>query len=614
MISRYLKPHSICTRWFSEPLRFLILDGRTFLPNKHGYPVLLKTHQELISLYMKLNNTPWILMSGVHPIPGVENPDASFTAADGLLNEDESADPTLALPTPSEADQVRHRKKMAIRMGTPLGRLNYIRHLQRTQPPPSTVERLGAGYQDYLQAPLQPLAHNLESLTYEVFEQDPVKYDLYGQAIRQALIDWRQQGKPASGPDGRIVVAVVGAGRGPLVTRALQASETTQNPIDLWALEKNPNAFVLLQHHNDKNWSNQVSLVKSDMRSWKGPSRHQNFGWVLDQGADQATAGAPSDHQNSSDPIQGQNFGHSIPSTHRGREHYPIDILISELLGSFADNELSPECLDGILPLLNKTHGISIPHSYTAYLTPIATPKLHAAISARSTHDADAANTPWVVMLQAFNYLSATPAERAQAPRRSVEPTATSASTNDETRPSADPASKFAPPIPNVLPAWSFTHSPADPPAPDLLNDHNSRHAHLTFGLKDRAVCHGLVGYFEAVLYEGGSDRGGGNGIDGSGSTSPKIELSTHPIFTHRKSPGMMSWFPIFFPLKTPFYTPDHSSLEVEMWRKTDGRSVWYEWWVEGWSNVGDVGGGSGQRVRLGVSEVGSSKGEACLM
>lgn len=25
----------------------------------------------------------------------------------------------------------------------------------------------------------------------------------------------------------------------------------------------------------------------------------------------------------------------------------PVDILISELLGSFGDNELSPECLDG---------------------------------------------------------------------------------------------------------------------------------------------------------------------------------------------------------------------------------------------------------------------------
>jgi len=31
-----------------------------------------------------------------------------------------------------------------------------------------------------------------------------------------------------------------------------------------------------------------------------------------------------------------------------------VDILISELLGSFGDNELSPECLDGAQTVLNR--------------------------------------------------------------------------------------------------------------------------------------------------------------------------------------------------------------------------------------------------------------------
>lgn len=31
-----------------------------------------------------------------------------------------------------------------------------------------------------------------------------------------------------------------------------------------------------------------------------------------------------------------------------------IDILVSELLGSFGDNELSPECLDGAMRLLKR--------------------------------------------------------------------------------------------------------------------------------------------------------------------------------------------------------------------------------------------------------------------
>jgi protein arginine N-methyltransferase 5 len=36
-----------------------------------------------------------------------------------------------------------------------------------------------------------------------------------------------------------------------------------------------------------------------------------------------------------------------------------VDILISELLGSFGDNELSPECLDGAQRVMNR-----IPHLY----------------------------------------------------------------------------------------------------------------------------------------------------------------------------------------------------------------------------------------------------------
>lgn len=51
------------------------------------------------------------------------------------------------------------------------------------------------------------------------------------------------------------------------------------------------------------------------------------------------------------------------------------DILVSELLGSFGDNELSPECLDGAQKFLREG-GISIPQSYTSFLQPITTAKL----------------------------------------------------------------------------------------------------------------------------------------------------------------------------------------------------------------------------------------------
>jgi len=37
---------------------------------------------------------------------------------------------------------------------------------------------------------------------------------------------------------------VVGAGRGPIVERALKASERANRKIKLYAIEKNPNAFI----------------------------------------------------------------------------------------------------------------------------------------------------------------------------------------------------------------------------------------------------------------------------------------------------------------------------------------------------------------------------------
>src|SRR5204862_532258 len=84
----------------------------------------------------------------------------------------------------------------------------------------------------------------------------------------------------------------------------------------------------------------------------------------------------------------------------------PIDILVSELLGSFGDNELSPECLDGVTHLLNPVHGISIPASYSAHLTPISAPRLHAEISTQMASNPAAPETPYVVMLHAIDFLS----------------------------------------------------------------------------------------------------------------------------------------------------------------------------------------------------------------
>ena len=494
-LPRLLPPVSVQARWYSEPVKLLTLSAETFTANVKGYPVLSNAHQALISRYIRLRSQPWFLLCDVGSLPQVP-----------IIVPGAAGDGGLSAP-------VFDKNNFPMLVGSTNGRqmkdltphLSYMRNLQSKQPSQTQIERFGAGYQDYLQAPLQPLTVNLESITYEVFEKDPIKYEWYEKAIARALHDWEEQGKLTSNPNGRVVVAVVGAGRGPLVARALRAAEAVAVEIDIWALEKNPNAFVLLQRHNETMWKNRVNLVKSDMRAWKGP-----FGHLVQRAAPPITdEGGPIGQAISPEPESSQNHSSSINSSEQsnnrsiGATHYSIDILISELLGSFADNELSPECLDGVQHLLNTTHGISIPASYSAHLTPIAAPKLHADILAQSASNPAAAETPYVVMLHAIDYLSTTTplpvASSAMSPKVSY---AASARQSIPVSPS---------PQPNILPCWTFQHpNPVLSPHPPTANAHNRRCCTLKFPVSNASTCHGLAGYFETTLYD-------------------RVELSTNP-------------------------------------------------------------------------------------
>lgn len=53
---------------------------------------------------------------------------------------------------------------------------------------------------------------------------------------------------------------VVGAGRGPLVRRALAAAKAGHRKIKIYAVEKNPNAVVTLQAQQDEDWGDQVGF------------------------------------------------------------------------------------------------------------------------------------------------------------------------------------------------------------------------------------------------------------------------------------------------------------------------------------------------------------------
>ncbi|RYP68965.1 hypothetical protein DL771_006387 [Monosporascus sp. 5C6A] len=534
-IPRMLPEAELQTRWFSEPLQYLTFGPGVFQTNKTGHPSLSRHHQDLIAKYMRLKHAPYFLLCDVGP-----ELEAAADASEAL-NPPSAADfPTLA---EAAAQSLRENKQKTLEHNAHAA---YLRHLERQQEPLSYLEQTTlTNFQDWLQSPLQPLSDNLESVTYEVFEGDPVKYWQYEQAITEALKDWSEEKKPTSSPEG-VVIAVAGSGRGPLVTRALQASEKTGVPVRVWAVEKNPNAYVYLLRQNQKEWGGRVTVVKTDMRAWKGP----------------LVPGPPGE-----DPVYGK-----------------VDILVSELLGSFGDNELSPECLDGIQHVLAPGHGISVPRSYTAHLSPIATPRIFADVRQRAETDpaSRAFDTPWVVQLYAVDFVAQRVPDRGRFQR-----------------------------------AWEFAH-PLPPAAVAAVearrqggvagggggsmaggvgaNDHNARHCRLTFVCRTRGVVHGLAGYFESVLYE-------------SAAGERRVELSTLPDNIGRKSRDMISWFPIFFPLKQPLYVPPDTELEVSMWRQTDDSKVWYEWMVEAYMWIGPS-----QRVKVGASDMCSSRKVACLM
>jgi len=195
---------------------------------------------------------------------------------------------------------------------------------------------------------------------------------------------------------------VVGAGRGPLVRASLRAAEAAKRTIKVYAVEKNPNAVITLQNMaGNLNWGDKVTIVDSDMRFWEAPEK--------------------------------------------------ADVLVSELLGSFGDNELSPECLDGAQRFL-KEDGVSIPASYTSYIAPIASSKLWNEV--KNWKDLKHFETPYVVKLHNINQL----AEAKQC--------------------------------------FYFEH-----PNKDEVID-NTRYTKLKFDVTGSSTIHGFAGYFETKLFD----------------------------------------------------------------------------------------------------------------
>ncbi|XP_005101573.1 protein arginine N-methyltransferase 5 [Aplysia californica] len=281
----------------------------------------------------------------------------------------------------------------------------YIDHLWQTQDPLDTVSQFAKGYEDFLQSPLQPLMDNLESQTYEIFEKDPIKYSQYQKAVYHALLD---RVPLEDRETTEIVIMVVGAGRGPLVRASIAAAiEAGCKLKKVYAVEKNPNAVITLENMKEEEWGSRVEVVSCDMRDWVAPEK--------------------------------------------------ADILVSELLGSFGDNELSPECLDGAQKYL-KDDGISIPEKYTSFLAPLQSSKL-------------------------YNEVRSSKAERGKPPEAPFEMPYVVRLHNCSV-------------LDTPKPVFTFTH----PNREEAID--NCRYASLDFTVQQDALVHGFAGYFDTNLYK----------------------------------------------------------------------------------------------------------------
>ena len=206
---------------------------------------------------------------------------------------------------------------------------------------------------------------------------------------------------------------VVGAGRGPLVEKTLKSAAKTSKFVRIFAVEKNTNAVITLNTIRDLRWggnkglpSGIVDVVSCDMRYWDAPHK--------------------------------------------------ADLVVSELLGSFGDNELSPECIDGVWKYVHEDT-ISIPCSYSSYLCPVQSHRLYSQLFIDKKVHTNPYEFGYVVHVRNA-YLIDEPKQ-----------------------------------------VFSFSHK-------DLTKDpktrDNTRSINLSFKAKLKTVCYGFVGYFDCCLFE----------------------------------------------------------------------------------------------------------------
>jgi len=391
--------------------------------------------------------------------------------------------------------------------------LTELRRVFANRPVLTAQSAFEASFRDLLNLPLQPLTDHLQALTYEVFERDPVKYHLYRLALRVALVRMAAE-RPAD--EGMVCVAIVGAGRGPLVHAVLLASEDVGIPVRILAIEKNPYALLTLHKLLKSRWLPRLEYVRRIRSEENANTTPDSSGDVESDSASKKKRLPPL--------FEIEVIGHDVREMSRETTGV-VDIIASELLGSFSDNELAPECLFTPEVRLLRPGGMCLPRKECNYVAPVSAPRIWQEIEAHNK--ASLLETPYVCRLHKYMH-----ADRPQE------------------------CFTFEHPLTTVT---SFS-SEAEQNELEIITSMQIRE--LRFTVQSDMIIHGLVGYFSTWLLE----------------NDDTTRMSTLPeTYSH----GMFSWFPMFFPLLKPLVARAGTSLKVSVARKRDGnKKIWYEWSV----------------------------------
>jgi type II protein arginine methyltransferase len=307
-----LPDESVMQKFATHNLKSIILPLSIFITNKNGYPVLSKLHQDYIKFLFN------------YKIEVIFYDDSDVLINNSMISNS--------------------NKKISYDLST-FNKIKdyclYICHLFKNHREFKNEDYIVFNYLDTFQIPLQPLRDNLQSQTYECFEEDNTKYDYYEMALNKALKNFKEKGflnlkneknleTENNSKISRVLTAcVLGGGRGPLVRKVVQSALsnnfTLGKNFKIYCVEKNRNAFNTLLNLKLKEPEifGHVNFIFSDMRNFH--------------------------------PVE------------------KLDIVVSELLGSFGDNELSPECLLDVQKYLSED-SIMIPHSYTSFVRPVMCP------------------------------------------------------------------------------------------------------------------------------------------------------------------------------------------------------------------------------------------------